>query len=255
MKRLVSFLLLLSLVVLSLASCSEGRELEKSANALLEAEPYKVKVTTGYFSYDTTVNSQLKNSGGSCYITIDGDNFFVERPVPGTTQTLYYTYINGVLYANESVMGSYKYEVPQNEYKDIYDGYVSYNMANEDFKLSNYKKEEVTINSEGYTVISASGVKSSLAKNVEKTLASSVGSGTVLVDSDECKLVITLDGLGRYKSVVASYYTVVSFSATSQTVVTMTISYEYTYGSEVKVELPADYELYPDVNDESYEWY
>ena len=54
---------------------------------------------------------------------------------------------------------------------------------------------------------------------------------------------------------MASYYTVVAFSEFSQTVVTMTISYDYTYGSEVKVELPADYELYPDVNDESYEWY
>ena len=257
MKRIIAFILVLVVALSFMTSCSESAKLEKKANALLHEQAYKVTVTTGYSSYDSAVNDELKDSGNVSHITIDGDNFEVERPVPNMSIpfSLIYTYYDGVLYMNEGEYGGwYKYTVPADEYDQVYKDFVGYNMANDDFKLANYRNHEISVDAEGYTVITAYGVKESIADSVQATLSSSGISGDVLVDSDECKLVITLDGLGRYKRVEASYYTVVVFSEISQTVVNMNITYDYSYGDDVKVELPESAENYTDVNDEMAEW-
>lgn len=254
MKRIVALALVVVAVVLSLASCTASRKLEKSADELLTEQAYKVKVTTSYSSYDNTVNEELKEHGSVCYVTIDGKNFEVERPVPNMTFdfSLIYTYYAGVLYFNEGEYGGWnKCSIPAEDYDEIYDNYVTYSLANEDFRLSNYSNHDLSINEDGYTVLTATGVKSSIAKKVESSLAQSVGSGAVVVDPEECKLVITLDELGRYKNVEATYYTVLAFSVSSQTVVTMSITYDYEYGDGVGVFLPEDHDKYYDFTDET----
>lgn len=237
--KIISLIALLATAFLLLPSCKEAEEaaeLVSFAEEHLKSNPYTVSITAATSSTD----SQVKPEGATVTLTVDGESYaFTENRGEASIS---YLFVDGVFYVNESFIGVITKE-PITNSETIAENYEKYvTQYKNDFNLNDYEDFEIDEES-GVTTITSTAFSPEAAKarneELKKLVAPKTGVASMTVDTERSTISITLDELGRYKSIRIVDATEIRYDDGGRELLRSTYTRNYSYENS-RLATPSD---------------
>lgn len=248
MKRILSILLLLSLLVCSFASCDTLTAAAAIANAekVLEEKPYTVTMSMDFDCDNTTLNAVFDALSVEVPVTVDGKNVYMNMSteVMGFTTGVTMTVVDDVLYSNTTVLNQ-SIKLKATLSAEDYQAFMKENSAEMPVTADNF--ESLTMETvDGKQVITCSGITTEGLTAMNDLLSGSLTALGAEAAVGDLSLVITVAD-GKYESMALTAAYSVTVKGETHTV-SLTMNAKYAYEGVQPITVPADADSYKDVS-------
>ena len=248
MKRFLSILLLLSLLVCVFASCDTMTAAAAIAKAekALEEKPYTVTMSMDFNCEDKNLNKVFDALSLEFPVTVDGENLHMDMTteVMGFTTGVTMTVADNVLYTNTTVMNqSVKLKATLTE--ENYEAFIKDNNAELPVTTENFETLSMEVK-DGKQIITCSGITTEGLTAMNDLLSDTLTALGAEAAVGDLTMVATIsDGLFESMALTATY----SVTAGGEThTVSLTMNAKYTYDNVQPITAPADADSYKDVS-------
>lgn len=248
MKRFLSILLLLSLLVCAFASCDTLTATAAIAKAekALEEKPYTVTMSMDFDCEDKNLNTVFDALSLEFPVTVDGENLHMDMSteVMGFQTGITMTVVDKVLYANTTVMNQsvkLKATLTEENYEEfIKDNNTELPVTTESFETLSMEVKD------GKQIVTCSGITTEGLTAMNDLLSDALTAMGAEAAVGDLTMVATIsDGLFESMALTATY-TVTAGGETHT--VSLTMNAKYTYEGIQPVTAPADADSYKDVS-------
>lgn len=248
MKRILSVLLALSLLVCLFASCdtlTAAAAMTKAEKAL-EDIPYTVTVSMDFACEDEKLNAVFDALSLELPITVDGDSLHLDMSteVMGFKTGITMTVVDKVLYANTTVMNQsvkLKATLTEEDYKE----FLKDNNTDMPVTADNFDSLTLEVK-DGKQIITCTGITTEGLTAMNDLLSDSLTAMGAEAAAGDLTMVATIsDGLFESMALTATY-TVTAGGETHT--VSLTMNAKYTYEGIQPITAPADADSYKDVS-------
>ena len=208
MKRILSVLLLLSVLVCALASCdtlTAAAAMTKAEKAL-EDIPYTVTVSMDFACEDEKLNAVFDALSLELPVTVDGDNLHLDisTEVMGFKAGITMTVVDKVLYANTTVMNqSVKLKATLTE--ENYEEFIKDNNTELPVTTENFETLSMEVK-DGKQIVTCSGITTEGLTELNKVLADAITDMGAEAAVGDLSYVLTIaDGKYESMALTASY--------------------------------------------------
>lgn len=248
MKRILSILLLLSLLVCAFASCdtlTAAAAIAKAEKAL-EEKPYTVTMSMDFDCEDKNLNTVFDALSLEFPVTVDGENLYMDMSteVMGFQTGITMTVVDKVLYANTTVMNqSVKLKATLTE--ENYEEFIKNNNAELPVTTENFETLTMEVK-DGKQIVTCSGITTEGLTAMNDLLSDALTAMGAEATAGDLTMVATIsDGLFESMALTATY-TVTAGGETHT--VSLTMNAKYTYEGIQPITVPADADSYKDVS-------
>lgn len=248
MKRILSILLLLSLLVCAFASCdtlTAAAAIAKAEKAL-EEKPYTVTMSMDFDCEDKNLNTVFDALSLEFPVTVDGENLYMDMSteVMGFQTGITMTVVDKVLYANTTVMNqSVKLKATLTE--ENYEEFIKNNNAELPVTTENFETLTMEVK-DGKQIVTCSGITTEGLTAMNDLLSDALTAMGAEAAAGDLTMVATIsDGLFESMALTATY-TVTAGGETHT--VSLTMNAKYTYEGIQPITVPADADSYKDVS-------
>lgn len=248
MKRILSILLLLSLLVCAFASCdtlTAAAAIAKAEKAL-EEKPYTVTMSMDFDCEDKNLNTVFDALSLEFPVTVDGENLYMDMSteVMGFQTGITMTVVDKVLYANTTVMNqSVKLKATLTE--ENYEEFIKNNNAELPVTTENFETLTMEVK-DGKQIVTCSGITTEGLTAMNDLLFDALTAMGAEATAGDLTMVATIsDGLFESMALTATY-TVTAGGETHT--VSLTMNAKYTYEGIQPITVPADADSYKDVS-------
>lgn len=248
MKRFLSILLMLSLLVCAFASCdtlTAAAAIAKAEKALVE-KPYTVTMSMDFDCEDKNLNTVFDALSLEFPVTVDGENLHMDMSteVMGFKAGITMTVVDKVLYSNTTVMNqSVKLKATLTE--ENYEAFIKDNNTELPVTTENFETLSMEVK-DGKQIVTCSGITTEGLTAMNDLLSDSLTAMGAEAAVGDLTMVATIsDGLFESMALTATY----SVTAGGEThTVSLTMNAKYTYENIQPITAPTDADSYKDVS-------
>lgn len=248
MKRVLSVLLMLSLLVCLFASCdtlTAAAAMTKAEKALGDI-PYTVTMSMDFTCEDEKLNAVFDALSLELPVTVDGDDLYLDMSteVMGFTTGITMTVVDKVLYANTTVMNQ-SVKLKSTLTEEDYEEFLKDNNTELPVTADSFETLSMEVR-DGKQIVTCTGITTEGLTAMNDHLADTFKALGAEAAAGDLTLVATIsDGLFESLALTASYSVTVEGETHS---LSLAMNARYSYEDIRPITAPADADSYTDVS-------